>query len=79
MGILKHDWELFPDPLDGMITYETKGHGVVRTGIKKSDVYVCKNCSQICLAEIGQPPDETVMGTFIKDCATTIIKNVMNS
>lgn len=45
----------------------------------RSDVYVCRRCRQICLANVGGPIDESGMGKLLKGCDESVVEGVMDS
>jgi hypothetical protein len=76
---MKHQWELVGDTDTGLIaSFEAMGQ---RWATRQSDVYMCKRCGQICLAEIGEKPNEAMMAKadLLVSCDDQVIKSVQES
>jgi len=67
----EHEWEL----IDGAPNLTR----ILGGEEPKSDVWQCSKCGQVCLAEIGGPPDEGAMGDLLEECGKAVMESVMES
>lgn len=67
-----HDWKRLE-------SIDLSNYGNLIPDQKKSDVHICTKCNQICLSEIGEEADESIMADYIKYCPECPICETMNS
>jgi hypothetical protein len=67
----EHEWEIVEGPHDLTMVFGVDG--------PNSDVYLCRRCGQMCLAEVGGPPDEPAMGDLLDDCGTAVARSIMET
>lgn len=71
---MEHRWKKCETP-----TFSYEGmEGSVEWHTPKSDVYMCENCKQLCLAEVGKPPDEGFMPDLRK-CDEAVVDMIQRS